>query len=53
MQRHQFPKVADFATVRDRIYLDFRTAAANRATEENLSLLRRQASIVLAPGLTQ
>jgi hypothetical protein len=53
MQRHQFPKVADFAAVRDRIYLDFRTAAANRATEENLGLLRRQASILLAPGLTQ
>ena len=50
MQRHQFPKVADFPAVRDRVYLDFRNAAANHATEENLSLLRRQASIILAPG---
>jgi hypothetical protein len=53
MQRHQFPTVADFPAVRDRVYLDFRTAASNRATEENLSLLRRQASILLAPGLTE
>ena len=53
MQRHQFPSVADFAQVRDRVYLDFRTAAANHATEQNLSLLRRQASILLAPGLSE
>jgi hypothetical protein len=53
MQRHQFPKVADFSVVRDRVYLDFRTAASNHATEENLSLLRRQANILLAPGLTE
>ena len=53
MQRHQFPKVADFSAVRDRVYLDFRTAASNRATEENLSLLRRQADILLAPGLSE
>ncbi len=53
MQRHLFPKVADFSAVRDRVYLDFRTAASNRATEENLSLLRRQANILLAPGLTE
>ncbi len=53
MQRHLFAKVADFSAVRDRVYLDFRTAAANRATEENLGLLRRQASILLAPGLAE
>jgi hypothetical protein len=53
MQRHQFPKVADFSAVRDRVYLDYRTAASNHATEENLSLLRRQANILLAPGLTE
>jgi PPIC-type PPIASE domain len=53
MQQHQFPKVADFHSVRDRVYLDFRNAASNRATEENLSLLRRQASILLAPGQSE
>jgi len=53
MQRHQFPKVADFTAVRDRVYLDFRTAATNRATEENLKLLRSQADILVAPGQSQ
>ncbi|HTV80301.1 MAG TPA: peptidylprolyl isomerase [Steroidobacteraceae bacterium] len=53
MQRHEFPKVADFSAVRDRVYLDYRTAAANRATEQNLSQLRRQANILLAPGLSE
>jgi hypothetical protein len=53
MQRHEFPKVADFPAVRDRVYLDFRNAASNHATEENLSLLRRQASILLAPGQSE
>ncbi len=53
MQRHQFPKVADFPVVRDRVYMDYRVAASNRATEENLRLLRRQARIVLAPGLSE
>jgi hypothetical protein len=53
MQRHQFPKVADFPAVRDRVYLDYRAAASNRATEENLSLLRRQARILVAPGLSE
>jgi hypothetical protein len=53
MQRHQFPKVADFAAVRDRVYQDYRVATSNRATEENLGLLRRQARILLAPGLSE
>ena len=53
MQRHQFPQLADFTTVRDRVYLDYRTAASNRATSQNLRLLRSQASILLAPGLSE
>ncbi len=53
MERHQFPQVADFTTVRDRVYLDYRTAASNRATSQNLRLLRSQASILLAPGLSE
>lgn len=53
MERHQFPKVADFSAVRDKVYTDFRSAAAARATSENLSLLRSQASILLAPGLSE
>jgi hypothetical protein len=53
MQRHQFPQVADFSAVRDKVYTDFRAAESNRATSENLSLLRSQASILLAPGLSE
>lgn len=53
MVRHEFPKVVDFSAVRDRVYLDFRAAASSRATRENLSLLRSQAQILLAPGLQE
>jgi parvulin-like peptidyl-prolyl isomerase len=53
MERHEFPKVADFTAVRDRVYLDYRTAESNRATSQNLRLLRSQASIVLAPGQSE
>jgi hypothetical protein len=53
MERHEFPKIADFTTVRDRVYLDYRTAASNRATEENLKVLRSQASILIAPGQSE
>ena len=53
MVRHQFPKVADFAAVRDRVYLDFRAAASSRATQENLALLRTQAQILIAPGMAE
>ncbi|HEY4338450.1 MAG TPA: peptidylprolyl isomerase [Steroidobacteraceae bacterium] len=53
MERHQFPQIADFTTVRDRVYLDYRTAASNRATSQNLRLLRSQATILLAPGQSE
>jgi hypothetical protein len=53
MERHQFPQVAEFTAVRDRVYLDYRTATSNRATGQNLRLLRSQASILLAPGLAE
>jgi hypothetical protein len=53
MERHQFPKVADFSAVRDKVYTDFRNTESNHATSENLSLLRSQASILLAPGLAE
>lgn len=53
MQRHEFPKVADFAAVRDRVYLDYRTAESARAVQENLKLLRGQATILLAPGQSE
>jgi hypothetical protein len=53
MVRHEFPKVVDFSAVRDRVYLDFRAAASSRATQENINLLRSQAQILLAPGLSE
>ena len=45
--------VADFTTVRDRVYLDYRTAESNRATSQNLRLLRSQASILIAAGQSE
>jgi PPIC-type PPIASE domain len=53
MQRRQPPTLADFTAVRDRVYLDYRTARSNRATSDNLSLLRSQAVILLAPGQSE
>ncbi len=53
MERHQFPQVADFSAVRDKVYTDFRNAESGRAIIENLNLLRSQASILLAPGLSE
>jgi hypothetical protein len=53
MAQHQFPKVADFSAVRDKVYTDFRNAETGRATAENLNLLRSQASILLAPGQSE
>lgn len=53
MQKHQFPTVADFSAVRDKVYLDYRTASSNRATEQNLKQLRGQAEILLAPGMSE
>jgi hypothetical protein len=53
MVRHDFPKVAEFNAVRDRVYLDFRSAATSHAAQENLNLLRSQAQILLAPGQSE
>jgi hypothetical protein len=53
MVHHDFPKLAEFNAVRDRVYLDFRAAATSHATEENLNLLRSHAQILLAPGQSE
>ncbi len=53
MVQRQFPKVAEFSAVRDRVYLDFRTAATGRATDQNLKLLRSQAQILVVPGQSE
>jgi parvulin-like peptidyl-prolyl isomerase len=42
--------VADFTAVRDKVYQAYRRAQGERATAENVKLLRSQAQILLAPG---
>jgi parvulin-like peptidyl-prolyl isomerase len=42
--------VADFSSVRDKVYQAYRREQGERATAENVRLLRNQAQIILAPG---
>jgi hypothetical protein len=42
--------VADFTSVRDKVYQAYRRVQGERATAENVKLLRSQAQILLAPG---
>jgi len=42
--------VADFTSVRDKVYQAYRRVQGERATAENVQLLRSQAQIILAPG---
>jgi hypothetical protein len=53
MMKHEFPKISEFSAVRDRVYLDWRSAQTKRATEQNAHLLRSQAQILLAPGQSE
>ncbi len=50
MERHDLPRVADFAAVRSRVYEQLRAEEAARAIEQGLDVLRNQAHIILAPG---
>jgi hypothetical protein len=50
MQRRQAPHLADFASVRPKVYADYTEAEAKRAQEQNLKILRKQAQILLAPA---
>jgi hypothetical protein len=52
MERHDLPRVADFAAVKSRVYQDLRAEETQRTTEQSLEVLRHQAHIVLAPGLS-
>jgi len=42
--------IADFTSVRDKVYQAYRRAQGERATAENVQLLRSQAQVILAPG---
>ena len=50
MEQRQLPRPAPFSAVRDQVYSDFRAAQKERASKENLGILRSQAQILVAPG---
>jgi PPIC-type PPIASE domain len=45
------PRVPDFGAVRAKVYSDYLNAAAKRAQQAGLTILRRDAQIIVAPGL--
>jgi hypothetical protein len=49
MARRRPPQVADFNSVRPKIYSDYTEAVARRAEQEGLKLLRKDAEILVAP----
>jgi parvulin-like peptidyl-prolyl isomerase len=53
MQRRQAPRLSDFASVRPKVYADYVQSVAKRAQDEELSLLRRDAQILISPEATQ
>jgi len=52
MLQRQAPSVETFATARATVYNDYRLAQREHAASQNLKLLRSQAQILLAPGLS-
>jgi parvulin-like peptidyl-prolyl isomerase len=48
MQRRQAPRPADFASVRPKVYSDYVESVAKRAQNQELSILRRDAQILIA-----
>jgi len=53
MQQRQLPRPAPFSAVRDQVYSDLRAEQKQRASAQNLSILRSQAQILLAPGQSE
>jgi parvulin-like peptidyl-prolyl isomerase len=53
MQRRQAPRLSDFASVRPKVYADYVESVAKRAQDEELSILRRDAQILISPEATQ
>ena len=53
MQRRQAPRLSDFASVRAKVYADYVESVAKRAQDEELSILRRDAQILISPQATQ
>jgi hypothetical protein len=52
MQHRLPPRPAEFSSVRDKVYADFREAQRTVASRNNLANLRGQAHVLLAPGQT-
>ncbi len=53
MQSRQAPRLADFASVRAKVYADYVESVAKRAQDDELSMLRREAQILIAPQAPQ
>ena len=44
---------ADYASVQNNVYADYQQERRAQAREDNLKILRRDAQILLAPGLKE
>lgn len=53
MDRREPPAAADFSSVRDKVYSDYRKAESARSRAQDLALLRSQAQILLASGQSE
>jgi hypothetical protein len=49
MEHRKPPRIADFASVRAKVYGDYMEAVAKHAREESLKILRKEAQVLLAP----
>ncbi len=53
MNHRDTPRPAAFDAVRNKVYQDYRDARRQRADQQNIALLRRDARILIAPGLRE
>jgi peptidyl-prolyl cis-trans isomerase C len=53
MQERLAPQIKDFAAARPEVYNDYQLATKQQAVDQELARLRRQAKIVLAPGMSE
>ncbi len=53
MNQREQPSVASFSVARAQVYSDYRQAEFQRATQENLQILRSEAQILIAPGQSE
>jgi SurA-like N-terminal domain/PPIC-type PPIASE domain len=53
MYKRELPSLATYSLVRKQVYSDYREAEFQRADLENLTVLRDEAQILIAPGFSQ